>query len=44
MNFKIMFIMRGLFGSGKLEIVGNMKQVYGDLVVICLVDDLRLNE
>lgn len=44
MNSKTMFIMRGLPGSGKSEIARNMKQVYGDLAVICSADDLRLNE
>lgn len=40
---KVMFIMRGLPGSGKSVIAQQIKQVYGDLAVICSADDFRVN-
>lgn len=42
-NSKVMFIMRGLPGSGKSVIARQIKQVYGDLAVICSADDFRVN-
>lgn len=36
--------MRGLPGSGKSVIARQIKQVYGDLAVICSADDFRLND
>lgn len=42
-NSKVMFIMRGLPGSGKSVIAQQIKQVYGDLAVICSADDFRVN-
>ena len=43
-NSKVMFIMRGLPGSGKSVIARQIKQVYGDLAVICSADDFRVND
>ena len=43
MNSKVMFIMRGLPGSGKSTFVRQIKHVYGDLAVICSADDFRVN-
>ena len=43
-KFKVMFIMRGLPGSGKSVIARQIKQVYGDLAVICSADDFRVND
>lgn len=40
-NSKVMFIMRGLPGSGKSAVAHQMKQVYGDLAVICSADEFR---
>ena len=42
-NSKVMFIMRGLPGSGKSTIANQIKQLYGDLAVICSVDNFRIN-
>ncbi len=36
--------MRGLPGSGKSVVANQIKQVYGDLAVICSADDFRLND
>ena len=36
-----MFIMRGLPGSGKSAVAQQIKQVYGDLAVICSADDFQ---
>ena len=44
MNSKVMFIMRGLPGSGKSVVARHIKQVYGDLAVICSADNFRLND
>ena len=41
MNSKVVFIMRGLPGSGKSVVAQQIKQVYGDLAVKCSVDDFR---
>ena len=41
MNSKVMFIMRGLPGSGKSAVARQLKQGYGDLAVMCSVDDFR---
>ena len=43
-NSRVMFIMRGLPGSGKSTIAHNLKQVYGEQAVICSADDFRYNE
>ncbi|KAL9985121.1 hypothetical protein ACROYT_G007488 [Oculina patagonica] len=43
-NSKVMFIMRGLPGSGKSVVAKQIKQDYGDLAVICSADDFRLND
>lgn len=43
-KFKVMFIMRGLPGSWKSVIARKIKQVYGDLAVICSADDFRVND
>ena len=43
-NSKVMFIMRGLPGSGKSTIANQIKQVYGDLALICSADDFRITD
>jgi len=43
-NSKVMFIMRGLPGSGKSVVARQIKQVYGDRAVICSADDFRVND
>ncbi|XP_068711071.1 2',3'-cyclic-nucleotide 3'-phosphodiesterase-like isoform X1 [Montipora foliosa] len=42
-NSKVMFIMRGLPGSGKSTIANQIKKLYGDLAVICSADNFRIN-
>lgn len=44
MNSKVMFIMRGLPGSGKSTVAQQIKRVYGDLAVVCSVDDFSPKE
>ena len=44
MNSKVMFIMRGLPGSGKSVVAHQIKQVYGDKAVICSADDFRVTD
>ena len=43
MNSKVMFIMRGLPGSGKSTVARQIKHIYGDLAVICSADNFRVN-
>lgn len=43
-NSKVIFILRGLPGSGKSTVAKQIKQVYGDLALICSADDFRMTD
>ena len=40
----MIFILRGLPGSGKSTVAKQIKQVYGDLALICSADDFRMTD
>lgn len=43
-NSKVIFMLRGLPGSGKSTVAKQIKQVYGDLAFICSADDFRMTD